>query len=219
MRKTKVATIRSRVEAATIWLPTKEGQGVLVTGGYILTAAHCVEWDGEGRMPAGGDYFVEKVETRCGRKLLAEVRAVEPVSDIAVLDSLDPQEASDEAGAFEAFVEAVAGISLCTRIPKSGKAVPVQVLTHKGEWITGRVINYRMPGASPIGTLYLEADTQIEGGTSGGPVITKAGELIGLISWSSAGQSKCGEGVPVPWLALPRWLADRIVAPHEVGAT
>src|SRR5262245_62003024 len=93
---------QARVAAATVWLPKMRGQGVLVPGGFILTAAHCIEWSREGRM-ALGEHFTERVETADGRKFVAAVVAAEPVSDIAVLGPADPQRMLDDCEAFESF--------------------------------------------------------------------------------------------------------------------
>ena len=64
--------------SATVRLTKKGGCGVLVPGGFILTAAHCVEWSATGGM-ALGDYCMEPVETRQGAKFMVSVCAVEPV--------------------------------------------------------------------------------------------------------------------------------------------
>ena len=53
------------VMLATVRLPTMGRQGVLVPGGFILTAAHCINWDLKGGM-APGDWSIEQVETPKG---------------------------------------------------------------------------------------------------------------------------------------------------------
>jgi hypothetical protein len=54
---------RGRIEAATVRLSDTEGQGVFIPGKFILAAAHCVEWDGEGRM-ALGERRLQRIEIR-----------------------------------------------------------------------------------------------------------------------------------------------------------
>src|SRR5690242_9920977 len=98
--------IKDRVARATVRLTAVGGQGVLVPGGYILTAAHCINWDGRGGMTNGDDYFIEPIETRDGTKLLAGPCAVEPMSDLAVLCSPDSNEYGDDWIAFEGWCEA-----------------------------------------------------------------------------------------------------------------
>jgi hypothetical protein len=64
------------------------GQGILIPGGLVLTAAHCVSFSTDGAMVLG-DRFVEEIGTSNG-PLKLNPMAVEPVSDIAVLVALDP---------------------------------------------------------------------------------------------------------------------------------
>ena len=58
--------IKKRVEKATVKLISKGGQGILVPGGFIITAAHCVDFDCGGSM-ALGEYFIEEIETIKGQ--------------------------------------------------------------------------------------------------------------------------------------------------------
>ena len=52
---------RRRVERATVRLVERGGQGVLVPGGFILTATHCINWCGTGMMALGEVYPAEPV--------------------------------------------------------------------------------------------------------------------------------------------------------------
>src|SRR5262245_34683166 len=91
---------RGRVEKATVRVKESGGQGVLVPGGFSLTAAHCIKWNGDGAMVLG-DYFVEPIETKSGETLRVSPIAVEPISDIAVLGALDSQEFGKDVDAFD----------------------------------------------------------------------------------------------------------------------
>ena len=84
------------VAKATVTLLGKGGQGVLVSGNLIITAAHCIAFRCEGEMVLG-DYFIEEIKT-CERELKVALLAVEPVSDLAVLGSLDTQAFAKEVG-------------------------------------------------------------------------------------------------------------------------
>lgn len=56
------------VEKATVALQGKGGQGVLVGGNLILTAAHCVTFSLEGYMTMGDPYMEKsrpRMETYC----------------------------------------------------------------------------------------------------------------------------------------------------------
>ncbi len=80
-----------RVIDATVRVDGMLGQGVLVHGGFILTAAHCINWKVDGGL-ALGDHYVEVVSAKSGKHLSVGVVTADPVSDIAVLGSLDDQE-------------------------------------------------------------------------------------------------------------------------------
>jgi S1-C subfamily serine protease len=155
-----------------------------------------------------GDSFLEPVETRDSRKFWAEVVAAETVADIAVLGPADSQQMSEHHEAFEAFAEAVKGVPLYVGTLRVGASIPVQILTPEGKWITGKVTRSDKPGELPGGSLSLDADAGIEGGCSGGPVVSRTGLLIGIVSNGSYYGGSYHGSVPVPWLALPRWAGN-----------
>jgi hypothetical protein len=96
---------KKRAEAATVRLTRLKGQGVLVPGGFVLTAAHCVGWTAEGGMTLG-DYFYEPITTNGNGSFRVSVDAIEPVADIAALREVDGQVLYDDCAAFEIFCEA-----------------------------------------------------------------------------------------------------------------
>src|SRR5262245_38143525 len=49
----QVSATLAQVQLATVQIQKKGGRGVLVPGGFVLTAAHCVEWSPEGGMVLG----------------------------------------------------------------------------------------------------------------------------------------------------------------------
>jgi len=58
----------------------------------------------------------------------------------------------------------------------------------------------------------VEADEQIEDGTSGGPIINDSGELGGIVSFfcQASEARKCNGAAPCPYFALPVWVFRRI---------
>jgi S1-C subfamily serine protease len=195
----------ARVVDATVCLPVKGGQGVLVAGGFILTAAHCISLDGRGKMTLG-DYFLENVTTKSGVRFRVGPVSADPVSDIAVLAALDDQVFFKDADAFEQWSETTSPVPLASTTPRFRRPLPVSVLTHKGKWIAAKIIRYG-PGRLNGGRLCIEAEDRIEGGTSGGPVVDSSGRLVGVVSWSSevpAGQETAG-ALPIAHLTLPQW--------------
>jgi Trypsin-like peptidase domain len=231
---------KTRAEKATIRIlrdqdadglkPT--AQGVLVPGGYIITAAHCIEWHGTGRMALGEPYF-ETIRTSDGKQHLVRTCAVEPMTDIAVLRSVGDYDPGlfRECQAFEEFCEATEPVPVSgddfpgakvkyRRAPKGRfrpdyedvPLIPVHVLTHTGAWITGNA-NRCGPLNSPTGgKATVTFSTPIEFGTSGSSVIDDRGLLVGVISYSGGGIVRgTSEGsMPRPHLALPVWLWNRI---------
>ncbi len=199
---------KNAVAAATVRFPRRGGQGVLIRGGLIVTAAHVVEWDNSGLMALGEDArFLQRIEAG-KRKLLVYPLAVEPVADLAILGSPDGQWIPDEAKAFDQFCEATAAMSLTTEEFPVGTPVPAYVLAHTGRWITGRITQWHPEAA----TLVLETDEGIEGGTSGSPVVTEHGFLLAVVSNACGPQSdppRTGS-ISRPHLAAPVWLARQM---------
>jgi len=202
--------IMDRVARATVRFPRRGGQGVLIRGGLVLTAAHVIEWTHEGCMVLGEDArFLQPIEAG-GRKLMAYPLAVEPVADLAILGSPDGQWVPDEAEAFEQFCEATAAVSLTTEEFPIGEPVPAYVLSHTRRWLTGQVTQWRPDGAAQ---LTLEVDEGIEGGTSGSPVVTEHGLLLGVVSnaGGTRGEPYRKGSIPRPHLAAPVWLARQMI--------
>ncbi len=168
------------------------GQGVLVPGPWILSAAHVVHWDHTGAMAGSFNEreFLQEITVAGGSRFRVYPQAVEPVHDLAVLGAVDGQWLPHDDDAFEAFCAATLPVPLATgefyneqdhranlrRIRRQEateprRTVPAYVLAHTGAWIRGRVRQI-LPKAP---SLVLETETLIQGGTSGGPVVTADG--------------------------------------------
>lgn len=111
------AKTTAKIERAIVRLTKQDGRGVLVPGGLILTAAHCIKWNGTGGMTLG-DFFIEDIETSDGRKLKATPLAVEVISDIAILGALDGWEFANEADEFATFCQSTSPVPLNTQAIK-----------------------------------------------------------------------------------------------------
>ena len=105
------------------------------------------------------------------------------------------------------------------RIAKVNQALPALtpvlafILTHHGTWLAGTVVQGR-PGAHGLRLLF---PAGIEGGTSGSPVVTAQGLMMGLVSQAGGTEADAlhrgREGyAPRPHLTLPRWLAEQVRA-------
>lgn len=204
------AELLAIVEKATVELVQRGGQGVLVPGNLILTAAHCVEWTSTGAMVLG-EHYRESIKTWDGRTLRVRPVAVEPVGDIAVLASLDDQECFDEALAFEQFCEEVRPAPICTLDFELFKPFPIKIRTHCQTWIDGEAKQCRPTARN----LFIDAHTPIESGTSGSPVLGEHG-LVAIVSNAGGvvGTRESVGSAPRPHLALPAWAVREI---HEAA--
>lgn len=203
------ASARAIVEAATVWLPEMRGQGVLVPGGFVLTAAHCIEFPKDGGM-ALGDYVLATVKPRGFRKFRMSVAAVEFRADVAVLMEADGGELWKDYSACFEWSERTRPVPLLFRAWRQRRPVPVHVLSHRGKWSQATATRWNI---DPCSSVALSTKHKIEGGTSGGPIVTQEGLLAGIVSHSHESDepgADLGGGFPVPALALPAWVIERI---------
>ena len=203
--------VAARVARAVVRFPRLGGQGVVVPGGFVLTAAHCIGWTAEGYM-ALGDYFTEKIVAADGREFMVSPLAVEPVSDLAVLGAVDGQ-ASDQfaeaADAFEAFCETTKPVRLAIGECELFVPFAAYVFTHNKGILQAQAKQWT-PEAQ---TLAITANDRIDGGTSGGPVVNSDGGLLGIVSHSAftASEAGCVGGISRVQFAAPLWLVRRMV--------
>lgn len=194
MAKSDPGSIFAIVERAIVRIATRDrgaGQGVLIPGGYILTAAHCVDWDHTGGMVTGDEY-TQEITTSDGKTFLVSPRAIEPCYDIALLANTHSDVEVEAWLAFEEFCESRSPV-----VP-SFDSMPVEdpqsifVYSHRGFWMPGKATQYGPPDHP---SFLLETEQPIEGGTSGGPVIRTDGLLLGVMSTGTE------TGEPSPCLA------------------
>ena len=213
--------MRAQIERAVVRFPgDRQGLGALVPGELVLTAAHVIGWTATGYMALGEDArFYQRIEAG-GQAILVNPLAVEPVADLAIFGAVDGQMGVVEDGAdeaFEQFCHRTAPVRLATAEFPFQQPVPAHVFTHLGTWLTGHVKQVA-PGAH---WLTLVPDVPIHSGTSGGPVVTDEGRLLGLVSWSgndaSTAWGRLGS-IPRPPRAAPRWLSDRMLGRRPRGA-
>ena len=193
---------RAEVEAATVRLVDTGGLGVLVTGDIIVTAAHCINSKYDGSMIQR--YFIHNIDTVSG-KLKAMPLAVEALSDVAILGAPDNQELSNEAEEFEEFCSAIKPVPICLQEFILEQEFRIHIYTHESKWITGTASLFK--ARSP--NLWVTPDEQVPGGTSGGPIVNDAGELVAIVSMFGENiDERQHEGPsPRPHLALPVWVS------------
>jgi hypothetical protein len=182
---------------------------VLIPGGFILTAAHCINWSGTGRLVLG-DHCFEDVTTADGRNLLVSPYAIEVMSDLAVLGVTDGQVVpNNEDEAFEDFCSETEPTPLFFGRHEPNAPFPVYIRAHTGDWIEGIGQTYR-PDARGV---HVHTRRQIQGGTSGGPIVTADGLLIGVTSNAKEMMERddvCDGSTWYPHLHLPEWLLTKV---------
>ena len=198
------------VESATVRLTRLDGRGVIVPGNYIVTAAHCIGWTAEGLMAIDGRGESPEPVSWHGRDLWADVYAIEPVADIAILGPPDAQTFPEEWDVFMEVFDAVSPVPLATAPLEVWREFPAFILSHDKGWIEGKAKACR-EGAH---RLMLKAAEKIERGTSGSPVVDESGRLLGVISCSDnpVGPQEATGLMPFAHRALPRWVVDDIIA-------
>jgi hypothetical protein len=218
------------------------GQGVLVPGPWIVTAAHVLHWDYTRVVAGNGNFneeeFLQEITVAGGSRFRVYPQAVEPVHDLAVLGAVDGQWLPHDDDAFDAFCSATLPVPLATEdfyseqdhqanlrrmrrqeATERRRTAPAYVLAHTGAWIRGRVRQF-LPKAP---SLVLETETLIQGGTSGSPVVTADGRLLGVASWVGVttidgklsgrpdGWANGGT-IPRPHRAAPLYLVEQMTA-------
>ncbi len=214
------------IKEATVFLPKLGGQGVLIPGNMILTAAHCVPCSSRGGMYQGMSprYDVEVQRRGHGWSTVSIIAApcfIDLVSDIAVLAeppvrSKPPKDRSEfPPEEFTGFGD-VRPVPLAMALDFDDQ--PVRVLSHNGlfdvgwpqrEWVNGRSWFNDQYSTR----LRIIADQQIVGGTSGGPVVDRCGKLIGVLTHGSDNADSdgtCDCWATIARRALPGWILDKI---------
>jgi S1-C subfamily serine protease len=198
---------REKIAAAVGRFPRRGGQGVIVPGKLIVTAAHVIgrrDWDVD-------EHYLEDLDIG-GRRFKVEVYAVDPLSDVAILGVPDTMRFED-ASLFESFLDSIRPVPICTADFPIGEPISVFIRTHRGQWVEGHARQPRLHAS----TLWIEAGEGILGGTSGGPVVTTDGRLIGVVSTAGGEVGQPHRDVTMPRLHLtaPGYLVRQMLDPHR----
>lgn len=195
-------TSKQTVEQATVTINDTPipGQGVYVPGGYILTAAHCIELKPDRKGPVADH---ANINITAGGLRLKVFRFVwECNSNIAALGMLSPQ-VYKEAAVYRKHFDQVEPVRLCAELP--AKPFEVHIFTHQKTWISGTADH---KGHS----LWVHSDPLVCGGENmGSPIVNNDGELVGVVAKDKVEWKSRTQGInPVPSMALPVWILNKI---------
>ena len=188
------AKLRARIQTAVVQFPDR-GRGVVVPGQMIVTVAHvCDGWPLEDHGMAHGDPCLQPVRVG-GHKVFADILALEPCADIAVLGAPSAPELAE---AYGEALEPLTPVSISVTDLPLQEWVPVHIYTHQDRWVTARAQLPRFNASA----LRLEANERILSGTSGSPVVTERGHLLGPVSISGGNVGEPHIEVVMPRLHL-----------------
>ncbi len=213
MPRRTLKEIRSSVANATVTFVRTGGQGVLVRDSFIVTAAHCLEYDAkDGMAIALGAHLLVKVAAANGKTFPVTPLVIEPCADVAVLGPLDggsfPETLWSDYYGFRDRTRQVA--LFAGRFDTLPAEFRIHIRTHRKSWTAGTAMVLRR--SNP--TLLIESDEGIEEGASGGAIINDAGELVGVVSTfgGEIGGARTKGSCPfLPW-ALPEWICRHLGA-------
>ena len=174
----------------------------------ILTAAHCLPVDADGRLILPPATEASYTEDRTYKALLGPLRGkptvwaeclfADPINDIAVLGIPDEEDLFKQADAYQELVTSATPLAI-SDAPKqarddTARRGAARVLSLDAEWIECSVTR--------VGTwLYVDEEELIEPGMSGSPIVSMDGRAIGLMS--------TGRRNPVLRDDLPAWFFRR----------
>lgn len=174
------AEARSKVEQATtkiLWDGVPAGRGFVVGGGIILTAAHCLpEVNNTGGVVLG-DYHV--IELEIGGKLTkGQMCYCELFNDIAAIGPPDSQGLYEIHNAYVDAIESIEPLEIDGNERELFTNEPAFVWSHEGDWLTGTTGQFRAKAPA----FWHSFPDGIKGGTSGSPIVSIEGHVVGLVS-------------------------------------
>jgi hypothetical protein len=176
---------------------TGRGQGVLIPGSMIITAAHCLDLSRVGPLMLENEYSADIV-TRRRTKIRGIPVFVDPISDVAVIGI----PAGKDQFKFDAFCKETPAVPISAIKVKLRSKFPVRIRAHTGRWIEG----IGMFVGDKRNRINITACKPIPGGTSGGPVVDENGTLLGVVSVATENDKFCS--IAFARRSLPTWVLD-----------
>ena len=181
-----------------------KGSGFLITPeGHVLTNAHVVE---------GAIAITFRAERSGNKDLRAELIATCPAKDVALLKI--STEALEELGEFDPF-EFGDDQGLEQTQPVMTISFPLG--SDRIKFTSGVTSGYEAPNAEGAGSQsYIQIDAPVSPGSSGSPLLTEGGYVVGIISAGIAGGNAQNTNFAIPArvvLSVMRALFGRSVTP------
>lgn len=187
--------IIKKVKPATVYIETTKGAGsgmIIDANGYILTNAHVV-WD----------VSATKIKLSDGRLLSAEVIGRDEIVDLAILKIVGTSFSKVTFGNSDNVVQGDNVFTLGFPFGLEGD------VSFKEGTISRRI--------SDGDATYLETSAEIHPGNSGGPLVNKYGEVVG-VNTASYGQSIKGVNIgETIKLAIPTNVAKNLIPELKAG--
>ena len=195
---------RKQIELATVPVrskgmkPSEGGQGVYIGNGFVLTAAHCLEFDSVAAIAEGFPpvYYIDRPE---GEPIWCSPVCIDPCSDLAVVGPCDSQQLSERHWELLSFFKDVVPIEIRRDPLQLDESASCEIRTHLGTWVSGKMTRVSDPP-----WVWLEADENIIGGTSGGPIVDDNGQILAVVSITGDNDASGPHSIPPLW--LPSWL-------------
>ena len=197
-------TTRKQIELATVPVRSKgmkpgEGpQGVYIGNGFVLTASHCLKFDTYGGI-ALDDYVIYYIDRPEGEPIWCSPVCIDPCSDLAVVGPSDSQQLFERHWELLSFFKDVVPIEIRRDPLQLDESASCEIRTHLGTWVSGKMTRVSDPP-----WVVLEADENIIGGTSGGPIVDDNGQILAVVSQAGDNDASGSHSIPPLW--LPSWL-------------
>lgn len=181
------------------------GSGVIVTKeGHLITNHHVI-----------GDVDEVQITLHDGRKFPAEFIGSDPQTDVAVLKILAPEDPNGHSLTFKALP-----MGDSDEVAVGETVVSVGNPFGLSETVTRGIISNRDRRITDMSVSYIQSDTVINPGSSGGPLLNARGEIIGITTDLFLGQAglRTWQGIA---LAIPindvRHSFEAIMSRGELG--
>ena len=176
------------------------GYATIIEGGYILTAAHCVN-SSKIVAPLLSDLYCVKIKTKMGY-ILVNIEAMEVMCDIAVLKGAIHADLLDDLIKYNELIEETIPIEIDCVDKEVNEEFDVFIHNKDGSWVPGTA-KVHISSDQPM--ILITSSSKINPGASGSPIINLDGQIVGVLS-------NCYyDGIaPRPHITLPVYMVKQL---------